>query len=89
MEFTFKEIELTKINLQPGDTLAVTIKSDELDQEIMDSIKTQLKKGFPNNKVMVYGLDPNGSVEFTSIASDQTQAQSYCTDCNCGKKESS
>lgn len=95
MEVTLNEVEVTKLNLQPGETLVVSIKSDWVGQTELNSIKEGFNKRFPNNSVLVLGFGMDDSVKFTSIAALETKTQSsvgcgtqsYCSDCSCGKKE--
>ena len=90
MEFTLKEIEVTKLSLQPGDILSVTIKSDEIDESQINGIKEGLSKYFPKNQVVIFGLGPDDEVRFTTLnqpSSFGCGTQSYCSDCTCGKKE--
>lgn len=82
---SLKEIEVTKLNLKPGDVLAISIKSDEIDGESLKSLKISLGKLFPNNKVAVFGFKPEDGIEFSVIANSEPKG--YCDDCSCGKKE--
>jgi hypothetical protein len=97
-EITLNEIDVRKLNLQPGETLVVTIKSDEITDESLYALRRGLMGYFPNNKVLVLGVGSEGSIDLTvakSVAYDESQAQSncgpgpanYCSDCSCGKKE--
>jgi hypothetical protein len=89
MEITFKEVEVTKLNLQPGEILVATIKSDDVDMASLTTLRGQIQMAFPNNKVFLFGISLDDEVRF-SIMKDSTPScgtQSYCADCNCGKKE--
>lgn len=57
-------MRLDAVNLKKGDTLVVTINSDEMDKELVKSIKKELKKAFPKNRVAIFGLakDDNLSI---------------------------
>lgn len=86
-DIKINEIEVTKLNLQPGDTLAVTIKSDDLDEHILNHLKAQFKIAFPDNRVLLFGLGSKDDIKFTAISEATPQVASYCVDCDCGKKE--
>lgn len=92
IELSIKEIEVAKLNLQPGDTLAVTIKSDGLDEYILQALKDNFKIAFPNNRVLLFGVGENDDIKFTAISeikeNNACSPTQYCVDCNCGKKES-
>lgn len=95
IELTFKAIELTKIDLQPGDTLAVTVKSDDMDGDSIQGLKAGLQAQFPNNKILIFGIGLNDSLNFTALSEGKLENKenkacspaSYCVDCSCGKKE--
>jgi len=70
MELTYAEV--TKINLQPSETLFVTFKSNDLDEHTIDSIRQSFSQAFPNNKVAVICLSPEDSVEFTVVKEEQS-----------------
>jgi hypothetical protein len=91
-----KEIEVSKINLQPGDTLVVKLKGEEWLSNIegVQAIKKGFDKLFPENPVAVLTMPANHDVEFSAInelensENKACNTQNYCADCNCGKKES-
>lgn len=91
MEITLKEVEAVRLNLQPGDTLAITIKSDDLDEETIGSLRDNLKEALPGIKVALFGIGLDGDIKFSVIKEESIGCgtQSYCIDCNCGKKEMS
>ena len=87
-EITLKEVEVVKLNLQPGETLVLKIKSDEVDSFLLDSFKKSLKPHFPNNEVLILGMNPYDDIEFSTIKTEVASCgPSFCEDCNCGKKE--
>ena len=94
-EFSLNEIDVRKLNLQPGEVLVVTIKSDELTEDSMYQLRRGLMGYFPNNKVIVLGTGSEGSIDLTvakAVAYDEPKAcgpepANYCSDCSCGKKE--
>ena len=90
MEITIKEVEVAKINLIPGDVLVVTIKSDDVDEEILSKVGESFSKVFPNNQVGLFALGKDDEIKFsvtTSLQKSGCGTQSYCMDCSCGKKE--
>ncbi len=89
--FQFTEVQIAKLNLGPGEVLAVTIKTDWADESAIQSIKTGLKKVFPDNEVLIFGVGLDDKVEFSTIKQNSEisscSSGSYCLDCNCGKKQ--
>lgn len=92
-----KEVEVTKLNLQPGDVLAVKVFADDINAHDLAGLRTQLQTLFKNNKIMLFALPSNGRIEMdvldtklprsTEPASPCAEPMSYCNDCGCGKKE--
>ena len=86
-----KELELTRIVLEPGETLVVKVKSSNATSEGLEILGENLRERFPNNKVIVFGLGENDNIELTSVKdtsyNDCSSPQGYCGDCSCGKKE--
>lgn len=64
-EVIITQVEATKINMQPGEVLVVTIKCDDVSYESLGELKERLGILFPNNKVAVFGIGTQDSVEFT------------------------
>lgn len=97
IEVVIKEAELTKVNAQPGDVLFFKFKGDDFMNDDVQRLGDRLKKLFPNNKVITMTLPNNHDVELTSVrenvtnepevVSDCSAPTSYCSGCNCGKKE--
>jgi len=85
-EITFKEVEVQKLNLQPGEVLVVSVKSNEINEEGLSHLGTGLRNIFPNNKVVVLAVEPEGSIDLTIAIQAEYPQTNYCTDCNCGKK---
>jgi hypothetical protein len=54
MEITFKEVEVTKLNLQPGDVLMVTLKTPNPlgRNESVKYFGEAVKERFPDNEVL-------------------------------------
>ena len=97
-EIRFNAVDLLQVNLDKGDVLIATIKSDEIDMSSMNQIGDYLRQTFPNNKVIVMGVGSEGDIKFTvakDAASSDTKSTSacgpgpanYCSDCSCGKKQ--
>lgn len=91
-ELTLKEVEVTKLNLNPGDVLTITIKSDDVDQYSLNSFRDVVKTAFPSNRVILLSVGLDDSVNFTVVADPNVEASgcstsSFCSDCSCGKKE--
>lgn len=92
IELTFKEVELTKLSLNKGDLLAVTIRSDDMDGATIEALKSGLAQTFPGVKVMIFGIGLNDDIRFAAISENKEvnscATGQFCVDCNCGKKES-
>lgn len=94
-QLRFNAVDLLQVNLEPGDVLIATIKSDDINMSSMNSIGDYLRKTFPNNKVLVMGVESSGDIKFT-VAKDASVSDTksacgpgptnYCNDCSCGKK---
>lgn len=84
MELTIKELEATKLDIKPGDTLAVTIKSDDVTGEALGVLKEQLSAMFPKVRVLLFGIGLHDDVKFNVIT--EPKDVNVCSDCNCGKK---
>lgn len=90
MEISLKEVEVTKLNLQPGDTLAITIKNDYVTGKDIRDLKEHFSTVFKGNKVIILSVGSNDDIKYSVVSESQNLgcgAQSYCADCNCGKKE--
>jgi hypothetical protein len=82
--YKIKTLEVQKINLQEEDVLMVTIKHDEITMESMQLLRNQFKRVFPDNEVFVMAVGTDGDVKFALVSKPEI---SYCSDCDCGKKE--
>jgi hypothetical protein len=88
-------VDVQKVSLNPGDTLMVTIKHDEITRGTLEMFSRQFKKLFPNNQVFAFNVGTDGDVKFAVVSKPEvdytpgcgTSPTSYCNDCNCGKKE--
>lgn len=89
IEITIKDVELVKLNLNPGEILAMIVKSDDMDGQTIGALKSQLSKVFPDNKVLIFGIGLGDSLSFGVISENKELSScatsSYCVDC--GKKE--
>lgn len=86
------QVEVTKLNLQPGEVLVVTIKHDEVDSDSIRDLKEMFESVFPNNQTLILAVGKDDDIKLTSVKSIDTVRSScstgnYCDDCNCGKKE--
>jgi hypothetical protein len=94
MQFGFDVVEVSRVNLQPGDVLMVTVKNDDLSQESVDGLRKQLQYVFPANKVFVFAMGTSDDINLSIVSEavgkpvDCADPVSYCSNCNCGKKES-
>ena len=93
MELSLNQIDVQKLNLQPGEVLIVTIKNNEVTQENILPLRENLSRLFPNNKVIFLLLSEDSDVNLTTISTTDTKSVSscdtgnFCNDCSCGKKE--
>ena len=92
MELKLTEIEVQKLNLRPGETLVVTLHSDEIGPEDMESLGAGFRHYFPNNKVAVLNVGSGNQIKMTVVADLPAEScgatpSSFCGDCSCGKKE--
>ena len=89
IQITLKEVEVQKLDLQPGQSLMVTVKHEDVDQTSLEQLKNLLSSSFPNNQVMVFGMGSAGEITF-AVVNDPVASQpnvGYCGVCSCGKKE--
>lgn len=91
LNVTISAVEAVKLDLSPGDTLAVTIKSDDVNRDTLDMLKEGLQNLFPDNRILIFGFGLNDEMRFNVISENKQISScatgSYCVDCNCGKKE--
>lgn len=89
-EIKFNEVEISKINLKPGDVLSVKLCGEEFDEDHLQDLNNAMQQRFPDNKIMIFLLPPEHDIKMEIIAAetkDCSQPTSYCNDCSCGKKE--
>ena len=88
VQVTFTEVELIKLSLEPSDVLGVKITGGDIGPSDLNELNNQLKKVFPNNKVMIFYVPEGTEMEFTAIKPVEVGCgPQTCADCNCGKKE--
>ena len=92
MELQLNQIDVTKINLQPGEILVVTIKNDDVDSNAIKALKELFNDILPSNQTVILAVGKNDDIEFTSVKSidmikSSCDTGNFCQDCNCGKKE--
>jgi len=89
--FGITEMQVAKLNLSQDDILAVAVKSDSVDEKLVESLRANLQKVFPQNKVLIFGIGPQDSIHFSKISQNKEISScntgTFCADCNCGKKE--
>jgi hypothetical protein len=98
-ELKITEVEVTKLNLLPGQVLVVKVYVDDTSETDLSGLKRQLSTLFPNNKIMLFGLPVGGKIEMdvldarspldipTQAVSPCSEPTAYCNSCSCGKKE--
>lgn len=84
MEITLREVEVAKLNVKPGDIVSVTIRSDDIDLATLNIIRDKFKDILPGVKVLLFGISKDDKIEFAIMKEAEV---SYCSNCNCGKKE--
>ena len=91
LEIKLNEVEVAKLDLQPGQALMVTVKHGDVDQTSLGHLQRAFGRAFPNNQVMVFGMGLEGDMKFAVVNEPVAPAPNlgYCTDCNCGKREAS
>lgn len=92
LKIGFDVAELQVIKLEEGDVLSVKLIGNDFDQATMESLQAHLAPIFPKNKVMVFTMPDGSDILFEVIKQpapkgDCSDPVSYCSDCNCGKKE--
>jgi hypothetical protein len=86
MEINIKEVEVQKLNIQPGEVLVISIKTISLEEEDLADIKRSFEQLFPNNKVVIFSMTKNSKVEFTTIKDETANLNSGCCgDCECSE----
>jgi len=86
MEIKLNEVEVQKLNLQPGEVLVIKVKSDELTEASMNALRNGFRGLFPNNKVVVLGSASYDTIDLTVAKGSEYPETNFCSDCNCGKK---
>lgn len=86
-ELKINEVDVQKLNLQPGEVLVVKVRSDEINASDISQLSIGLKDIFKNNKVVVLAVGESGSIDLTIAKEAEYPQTNYCTDCSCGKKQ--
>jgi hypothetical protein len=90
MEITIKEVEVHKLQVEPGDVVVVNVKSDDLNEFVMSHLKEQFEILLQpyGAKVAILGMGEKDDLKIDVISENRDNKNiSYCSDCNCGKKE--
>lgn len=85
-EIKLNEVDVQRLNLQPGEVLIVKIRSDEIDDSSIGALSRHLKTIFTNNKIVVLGVGSEGSIDLTTAKEAEYPQVNFCSDCACGKK---
>lgn len=85
IELILKEVQVQKLNLQPGEVLVVQLKGDDFTEYDAASLRMGFESLIPNNKVAILTVPEQASIELTTL--EGSKYPSYCGDCGCGKKE--
>lgn len=72
MEAVIKQIELTPLELKKGETLVVTIKSENFGERDLAAVREGFIKKFPDNDIIVFNVTPEDAVEFHKLAAEET-----------------
>ncbi len=70
----FKEVEVAKIKLQPGDVLSVTIKGDDLTASDLHDLKDGFRKTFPDNKILMFMIRDDMDVKFEIFTGEENES---------------
>jgi hypothetical protein len=83
MELKLNEVEVQKLNLQPGEVLVVKVRSDIYDERSIRELGDGLRNIFKNNKVVVLAFDIEGSIDLTTVQGSE-YPEDKCGDSCCG-----
>jgi hypothetical protein len=59
--------------MKTGDTLMITFTSNTISNEDMAALSEKFKEQFPNNKIILFLLQPGDKVESTVIRTEETE----------------
>jgi hypothetical protein len=83
-----KLMEITKINLAPGDVLSVIVYSNDVDVYTLDILKAHMKKIFPDNKIMLFSMPIGDKIDISVIKTESFEGygsnESVLIDANAG-----
>lgn len=68
--------EISKLNLQSGDVLSVTLKGDDLSPSDLQSLQEGIKQTFPDNKVMMFMMRNDQAIKFEVIKGESNESES-------------
>ena len=63
-----KELDVYRLNLKPGETLFVKVKSDNLSNESLERFGNTLRFMLPNNQVIVMGIGESEEIDLTILS---------------------
>ncbi len=86
-EIKINEVDVQRLNLQPGEVLIVKVKSDDINEASLNALSQGFKSILTNNKVVVMAVGSEGSIDLTVAKETEYPAVNFCTDCACGKKD--
>jgi hypothetical protein len=73
IEITAVKAEVSKLEMKTGDTLMITFTSNTISNEDMAALSEKFKEQFPNNKIILFLLQPGDKVESTVIRTEETE----------------
>lgn len=84
-----EEVILTKVSLQPGEVLMVTLKSENIDPGYLRNLGEGLRTIFPNNKVGVVNISTGDEFILTAVRDEGRvgNVNECCGSCDCNTEE--
>lgn len=68
-ELKINEIEVIRLDIKPGQVLAVTVYSDDIFESDLHSLRAKLQNIFPDNKIILFSLPVSGKMEMAILDS--------------------
>jgi hypothetical protein len=65
-----KSCEVKVFPLENGQPFAIVIKSDEIDQSLLDGVKASLRSAYPSihsGQVAIWGISPGDDIDYISL----------------------
>lgn len=89
MEITFKEVEVQKLNLQPGEVLIVQLRGEEFtnSEPEMDTLKRGFQGVFPNNRIILLAMPADHNIDLTVASESEYPTCDGCTECHCDNEQ--